>query len=175
LHNIVTLHNRNYRQEQLKSSAICHYNLQTSIVQVIRELNRDFIEYETGLGINISAPTQNQHVTTGPIESRGRFRTHPRSGDRIVAIVRFRTFYAPQQTISFDRASSTWNCKVWCNADEKTPHEYDLLIARISDDLEMLFRYYSRVHEQSDRWIPFELTTTPSGLEILASVTVSKR
>jgi pyrimidine deaminase RibD-like protein len=160
---------------QLEDARIKIGKFDPDLVQVIRQLNKDFIDYETGLGISISYPKANEAVTKGPLEFRGTFRMHPRPGDRIVALVRFNTFYAPQQAISFDRNSSTWKCNVWCNAaEEKDMHEYELIVARINDDIQILQSYYSRVNQITNKWIAIEMPTVPSGLEILAGVTVRR-
>lgn len=159
---------------QLEDTRIKIGKFEPDLVQVIRDLNRDFIDYETGLGIHISTPKEKGEVTRGPVELAGTFRMHPRAGDAVAALVRYKTSYAPQQRISFNRDLGTWSCNVWCNAEEDDVNEYELIVARINDDIQVLQAYYSQVHTITGKWIAFEMSTVPSGLEILDSVIVKR-
>ncbi len=158
---------------QLEEAGIEIGKFDSDLVHEIRSLNGKFIDYETGLGISISNPKPGDPIKRGRIEFSGTYRMRPRAGDRIVALVRQRILYAPQQPISFDRDSPTWKCGVWCTGDEKDGNEYELIVARINDDLQISFLHYSRVHGLTNKWIPIEMPIVPTGLEILASVQIT--
>jgi pyrimidine deaminase RibD-like protein len=113
------------------------------LVQEIRRINNDFIEYELGPGIKIDHPLANQAVAPGKLELSGTFRTHPRSDDHICAFTREGTKYYPQAPVNWNKETQTWNC----SAAVGGPGQYELMVARISDDLEILRLYYSRVHD----------------------------
>jgi hypothetical protein len=52
------------------------------------------------------------------------------------------------------------------------PEPYCIVVARVSEDLEVWVRSYYNVAKPTDKWIGAEMPTAPSGFEVLASVDV---
>jgi pyrimidine deaminase RibD-like protein len=170
------------------------------IVQEIRRLNRDFIDYQFGVGLMITAiqaegkpeiPVTADHrskrevleLPNGKLTIRGSYRVKPTRGDRIVLLVRRGNRYMPQQAINFDhdRANGIWQAPaayVWGKGTEN-----ELVIARISEDLEVAIQHYNTVHSvlkeepkldkiEFNRWIALIMNTEPPGFERLADLLV---
>jgi pyrimidine deaminase RibD-like protein len=120
------------------------------IVQQIRQLNSDFIEYQLGVGLLIIAiqseneteiRVEQEHrdglkvltVPQGHMTIRGTYRVKPTSGDRIVMLVRRDNRYFQQAPINFDldRTNRIW---VAPSAWVGTRHDNELFIPHMSDD-----------------------------------------
>jgi pyrimidine deaminase RibD-like protein len=171
-----------------------------SVVREIRRLNRDFIEYQLGVGLMITAVQPNGRpeiavtpdhraktvlleVPSGKIIIRGTYRVKPTRGDRIVMLVRRGrkgTRYFPQETINFDydREKGIWQApSAWVRAVGDTA-ENEFVIARVSDDLDVAMQHYVTVHtdvlkdHKIDKWIGIIMDAEPPGLERLASLWV---
>ncbi len=95
--------------------------------------------------------------------------------------LRFDRAYYPQAPIDwgFDHDSSLWRCPSvwlgWAGMDE--PSDYELIVARLSDDLRVAVRHYSTVnrvmrerHRKDGIWIGIEMDTEPPGFERLCSL-----
>jgi pyrimidine deaminase RibD-like protein len=151
------------------------------LVRQIRTLNREFIDYQLGLGFVIKSPQNGETISVDQIRLEGTCRTHPRPGDNIVVLSRSDFTYYPQAPIAYDRDRLTWQCQgfLWYFAKER-PVQYEIIVARVSEDLAFLVRHYSRVHEackerfKADAWIGLNMPTRPPGLEVLASITITR-
>jgi pyrimidine deaminase RibD-like protein len=110
------------------------------------ELNREFIEYELGLGIAISEPTASAEVPSGKrFALKGSFRTKPRTEDRVFVFNRAGDLFYPQSPPIWSTPSARlWTCGVIVGA----PGEYELVVASLSEDIDALQRYYSQVHKE---------------------------
>jgi len=127
-------------------------------------------EFTLRLGIHIVTPVDGEQVSTQrQIHMQGTYRMYSRPSDRLVVFHREGTLYYPQAPVSFDRKSSLWETRVWVSTD-KANSEHELIIARISPDLETAQRFYSRVHRETGKWIGIEMAAQPPGLEVLASI-----
>jgi pyrimidine deaminase RibD-like protein len=174
-------------------------NFDYDLVKVIRELNRDFIEYQHGLGILITEiiPTGCDPISVEPdhrtgkkvltvanehIAIRGRYNIHPSRGDQLTLFVRRNGRYYPQMPINFDldKENRTWQCprayisgklKVEGATQAQDPIN-EIIIARLSDDLIPLVRHYGTVHHETRKWIGIDMKPQPPGLEVLASIIV---
>jgi pyrimidine deaminase RibD-like protein len=142
------------------------------LVDEIKAINKSFIDYQQGLALHITWPTGNAQITKRNCEVEGTSRVRVRAGDPIVALVRQKdtNTYYPQGRVSFQR-DLTWKCGVALGALT----EYEIIIARIEGDLSILLTHYGRVHEKTGDWIGFEFPTPPSGIEVLASVSVRRK
>jgi pyrimidine deaminase RibD-like protein len=176
-------------------------NFAQHFVEEIREMNRDFIKYQLGPGLMVTAlqPERaateivvNEHhratrdkleVRRGRYSVRGTYQRRPSRGDGIYMFVRFDRTYYPQAPIDFgfDHESSLWRCpSVWLgSAEMKEPWEYEIIVARLSEDLRVSTRHYSSVnrvmrdkHHQDGIWIGIEMDSEPPGFERLASLTL---
>jgi pyrimidine deaminase RibD-like protein len=163
----------------------------SDIVQEIRDLNREFIDYQLGVGLmftavqpkdsaeiavnmNHRAGREILRVPRGMLTMRGTYRVKPTRGDRIVMFVRRGNRYMPQQAIDFeyDRSNDLWQApSAWVNCDGETC-DNELVIARVSDDLHIAFQHYNTVHSVTDKWIGVIMNTEPPGFERLASLWV---
>jgi pyrimidine deaminase RibD-like protein len=148
------------------------------LVDEIRAINREFIDYQLGLGFTINDPQANSLIQHDPIGISGTFRTHPVPGDIICVFVLHGTTYWPQSPITYNRKEATWACSpVWLKAHPAPPRHYTILVARCSDDFGVALRHYSEVAAETkkagnEQWIGLNMPTLPSGLEVLASVRV---
>jgi pyrimidine deaminase RibD-like protein len=154
---------------QLEDARIEIGKFDPDLVQVIRGLNLDFIDYQRGLGIHISYPKAGETIAKGPVELSGSYRMHPRPGDRIVVFNRWSTLYFPQAPISYDSDSRSWTCRAHPGPDHR---EQEFVVARISEDLAIAQRHYSSVHKETNRWFGLDMPTLPPGFEVLDSVEV---
>jgi pyrimidine deaminase RibD-like protein len=171
------------------------------LVKEIREMNRDFINYQLGLGMMVTAlqpegsdeiAVTERHrarreplvVRRGRIAVKGTYRVRPSSGDSISMFVRFDRTYYPQAPIDFgfDYDNSLWRCAtVWVGyKGMKDPDDYEIIVARLSDDLKVATQHYSTVnrvmsqkYKKDDIWIGIEMAQEPPGFERLASVSLS--
>jgi pyrimidine deaminase RibD-like protein len=160
-------------QWQLEDARIEIGYFDSDLVQTIKAMNFDFIDYERdGLGIQITQPVAGESVSSDrPISLRGSYRMHPRPGDRIVVFHREERFYYPQAPISWNRKDRSWEGSAWL-ASKMDGSEHELIVARISADFEVAQRLYSRAHAETGQWIGIELQSQPPGFEVLASVPV---
>jgi pyrimidine deaminase RibD-like protein len=141
------------------------------LVQLIKIQNTEFIDYMLGLGLSITYPGSGARVGS-PFPVRGIFRVFPRPGDRIRAFGRVASTYYLQAPIHWDRENKTWTCpEIFLTINEEVK-SYGIVVARISEDLEVWVRSYTHVHERTQAWVGAEMTTLPPGFEILASVDV---
>jgi pyrimidine deaminase RibD-like protein len=173
-------------------------NFAVDLILEIRSLNADFIEYQLGVGPMITtvqkmsgkelSVTENHRnnteqllVDTNRIAIRGTYRVQPRRGDRIILVVRRHGAYYPQQNIDFnyDKSRSLWQAPFAWIATGDPPVRNEIIIARLSEDLDIAFRHYDTVHrhfettkKMANQWIGFELNPEPPGFERLASVTI---
>lgn len=173
------------------------------LVKEIREMNHDFINHQLGPGLmftaiqpdgaNEIAITENHRarretltLRPGRISLKGTYRVRPLRGEDIRMLVRFDHRYYPQAPIdfSFDHENSLWRCpSVWLgSAGMQDPCDYELIIARISDDLNIAMRQYSAVnrfmkdkHKLDNVWVGIEMNPEPPGFERFASLTLSVR
>lgn len=172
-------------------------NFDPEFVREIRELNREFIDYQLGVGLTIRAvkpegaaeiEVDERHrargrsieVRRGRISVTGTYRVRPSPGDRITMLVRFGNLYFPQAPIdfSFDRENSMWLCPSvylgWPGMDSQ--NDYEIIVARTSEDLDVSVGHYYAVHEwvrlnhKIEAWVGIEMKQPP-GLERLVSLT----
>ena len=167
------------------------------IVQEIHRLNRDFIEYQLGVGLMITAvqpegspelvvtPDHRARrevlsVPSGKLTICGTYRVKPTRGDRIVMLVHRSNRYFPQPAINFDhdRGKGLWQApSAWVQAEGDIA-DNELIIARVSDDLDVAFQHYNTVHSdvlrdlKIDKWVGVVMNTEPPGLERLANLWV---
>jgi pyrimidine deaminase RibD-like protein len=160
-------------QWQLEDRRIEIGYFDSDLVQTIKAMNSDFIDYERdGIGIHITAPKVDGTVTNkSPVSLLGSYRIHPRAGDRIVVFHREQTFYYPQAPISWNRKNRSWKGSAWLQSTIEGS-EHELIVARISADLEVAQRLYSRAHTATGQWIGIDMQSPPPGFEVLASVRV---
>jgi pyrimidine deaminase RibD-like protein len=137
-------------------------------IREIRELNRGFIDYQSDPGISISGPINNTNVKEGFVTIRGTYRNSPIKDDRFCIFVRNNRHYRPQEHISF-LPDGKWESRVWIKAGDEARQ---VLITRISDDIEAMVAYYSKVYKDCNQWVSIEMPTLPSGIEILAELSL---
>jgi len=177
-------------------------NFTPELVKEIRELNRDFINHQLGPGLMITAiqpdgadeiavteyhraGRETLEVRHGRISVKGTYRIRPSNGERISMFVRFSRSYYPQAPIDFgfDHDNLMWHCpSVYLGSKNKEgPTEYEIIIAGLSDDLNVAIHHYSTVNlvmknkYKVDAWVGIEMVTEPPGFEGLASLTLSAR
>ena len=187
---------------ELEDNRIRVRYFEPDIAEQVRHLNRDFIDYQLGVGLLITAVqpdgkpeliVTSDHrakrnvlqVPAGRLMIRGGYRVKPTRGDRIVPFVRRGNNYRPQRAITFDydQENRMWQAPsayVWGN------RENELIIARVSKDFDVAIRHYNTVHTALDsneklktidfeKWIPIVIETEPSGFESLAHLWVFAR
>jgi hypothetical protein len=121
-----------------------------------------------------------------PISGNGSYRVRPSPGEGIEMFVRFSRTYYPQAPMDFgfDHENSLWRCpSVWLgSAGMDDPSQYEIVVARLSDDLKVAVRHYSTVnrvmrdkHKHAGIWIGIEMDPEPPGFERLCSLTVKVR
>jgi pyrimidine deaminase RibD-like protein len=178
-------------------------NFDQQLVKEIREMNRDFINHQLGPGLMFTAIqpdgadeiaiTENHRarrdtltLRPGRISLKGTYRVRPLRGENIQMLVRFDHRYYPQAPIdfSFDQENSLWRCPAVWLGSASTPEgswDYELIIARVSDDLNIAMSQYSTVNRFMkgkhglDVWVGIEMNPEPPGFERLASLTLSVR
>jgi hypothetical protein len=157
-------------QWQLEDAGIEVGHFDSDLVQTIKAMNGDFIDYERdGLGIHITQPKAGESFSNKrPVPLRGTYRMHPRPGDRIVVFHREDRFYYPQAPISWNRKNRSWLGSAWL-ASKTEGSEHELIVARISADLEVAQRLYSRAHAETERWIDAKPTAGIRGFGFCAS------
>ncbi len=144
------------------------------LVRAVKAQNTEFTSYMLGLGLRITSPIDGEIITSDPVAVHGLFRVFPRPGDRIRAFGRSSTWYYPQMPIEWNRDQGTWTCpRVFLKAGPK-PRPYGIVVARVSEDLEIWVRSYTNVHTLTNQWIGGEMPTPPPGFEVLASVDVTR-
>jgi pyrimidine deaminase RibD-like protein len=178
-------------------------NFAQQFVKEIREMNRDFIDYQLGPGLMVTAiqpeganeivVTEHHRARREPLEVRrgrisvkGTYRVRPSRGDSIHMFLRFSRTYYPQAPIdfAFDHENSLWRCpSVWLGWDGmEDSSDYEIIVARLSEDLNVATRHYSTVnrvmkykHMLEGIWIGIEMDPEPPGFERLASLTLMVR
>ena len=179
-------------------------NFAQQFVKEIREMNRDFINYQLGPGLMVTAIqpegadeialTEHHRARREPLEVRrgrisvkGTYRVRPSRGDSIRMLLRFSQTYYPQAPIDFgfDHENSLWRCpSVWLGWDGMGDvSDYEIIVARLSEDLNVATRHYSTVnrvmknnkHKLDNIWIGIEMDPEPPGFERLASLTLRVR
>jgi diaminohydroxyphosphoribosylaminopyrimidine deaminase/5-amino-6-(5-phosphoribosylamino)uracil reductase len=160
----------------LESVGISVGKFESDFVSKIKAMNSEFIDYTLGLGVAISSPSNGATVEVEPISVRGTYRVRPRPGDNVVLFGRAGSIYYPQAAISWSRnpEDRTWECPaVWLTAGDE-PRQYGLVVARVSEDLSVWLRSYTRVGEITKQWIGADMRTPPPGFEVLASISVTR-
>jgi pyrimidine deaminase RibD-like protein len=175
-------------------------NFTQELVKEIREMNRDFINHQLGPGLMITSiqpegtneiKVSEHHragrelltVPRGRVSVRGTYRVRPSRGESISAFVRSGRTYYPQAPIDFgfDHHNSLWLCpSVYLGSKRMVgPSELEIIIARLSDDLNVATRHYSTVNRfmknkhSLDVWVGIEIDPEPPGFERLASLIMS--
>jgi pyrimidine deaminase RibD-like protein len=149
------------------------------LVLAIRAMNREFFDYQLGLGFVITSPTESETIASGTCTLRGTYRVHPRPGDRIHVFTRVRITYWPQAPISYERDQGAWSCSVGFGTI-RAPEDAEIIVARVSEDFAVSVSQYNVVHRVTKRntlqgaWIGIEMPTVPPGFEVLASVQVKR-
>jgi pyrimidine deaminase RibD-like protein len=172
-------------------------------VKEIGEMNHDFINHQLGPGLMFTAIQPNQaneikvtenhrarretlSVQRGRISLEGTYRVRPLRGESIRMFVRFGHRYYPQAPIdfAFDHENSLWQCaSVWVGyAGMENPTDYELVIGRLSDDLNVAIRHYFEVNRLMREkysvdgvWLGVEMDPEPPGFERLTSLTLNVR
>lgn len=176
-------------------------NCAQQFVEEIREMNRDFINYQLGPGLMVTAlqpegaATEivvNEHhrarretleVRRGRFSVKGTYQRRPSRGDSISMFVQFNRTYYPQAPIDFgfDHENLLWRCpSVWLGSKAmQGSSEYEIIVARLSEDLRVSTRHYNTVnrvmrdkHKLDNIWIGIEMDSEPPGFERLASLTL---
>jgi pyrimidine deaminase RibD-like protein len=174
-------------------------NFPQELVKEIREMNQDFINHQLGPGLMITAiqpdgtneiavsehhraKRETLEVRRGRISVKGTYQVRPSPGESIFMFVRFSRTYYPQAPIDFgfDQDNSLWRCpKVWLGYDGMgNLADYEIIVARLSDDLRVAARHYSTVNRvmnnkhNLDVWIGIEMDLEPPGFERLTSLTL---
>lgn len=156
---------------QLEDARIQIGKFDSDLVRVIKDLNHEFISYQLGLGIQIISPDLNELMHTNKIAVTGKYRTRPRPGDHVVLFVRQNVTYYPQKPITWDRDGTWTAAEVWINGSDN-PIQYDLVVARVSGDVDVILRQYTHVFNVTGKWIGIDIESLPSGIEVLASTSV---
>jgi pyrimidine deaminase RibD-like protein len=182
---------------ELEESGIKVRYFDADIAQEIRRLNQEFIDYQLGVGLMITAVQPDGSVElavtaahrtkreilavpSGKLTIRGTYRVKPTRGDRIVMLVRRGNRYSPQPTINFDhdRSKELWQAPfAWVHVSEEVP-DNELVVARVSEDLHIAFQHYNTVHSdvlrefKTDKWFGVIMNPEPSGFERLANLWV---
>jgi len=173
-------------------------NFAQRFVREIRQMNRDFINYQLGPGLMVTAiqaegrdeTAVTEHhrarrdtleVQTRKIAVKGSYRVRPSPGDNIRLFVGRNHIYYPQAPIDFgyDHENSLWLCPTVAIGEPNVPSDNEIVIARISEDLNVAVRQYGRVNRQMKQrhnldhvWVGIEMDPEPPGFERLASVIV---
>ncbi len=137
------------------------------LVKEIRELNRTFINYQSEPGIIIDGPSNNATVPEGIIVLTGTCRNQPLKQDRLCVFARCGSEYRPQSPITF-LPKGKWQCNVWIGEGER-----QVLVTRVSEDVQVMVGYYSKVHTKTKEWVAIDIAAIPDGIEILAEISVT--
>ena len=176
---------------ELESKGINVRYFASDIARKIRHLNRDFIEYQLGVGLlitkvqptnSVECEVNHDHrarrimltVPGGMLILGGAYRVKPTRGDRIMLFVRRGNRYMPQHTINFDyeRDKRFWQApSAWVGIEDGI-NDNELIIARVSDDLQIALQHYSTVHSATNKWIGIVMDAEPPGFERLANLWV---
>jgi pyrimidine deaminase RibD-like protein len=178
-------------------------NFVQQFVKEIREMNQDFINYQLGPGLMVTAiqpegateivvtehhraRRETLEVRRGRISVKGTYRVRPSRGDSISMFVRFSRTYFPQAPIDFgfDHENLLWRCASvslgWAGMEDSM--DYEIIVARLSEDLNVATRHYNTVnrvmrdkHNRDGIWIGIEMDPEPPGFERLASLTLRVR
>ena len=168
-------------------------NFDFDLVQEIREMNAAFINDQLGLGLMITQiqPEGAELIEVTPDHRmkrkilevgkykntiRGVYRVRPQPGDSIAMFVRRDRTYNPQAPInfSFDQENRMWEIPaVWLGSNPE-PATYEIIIARLSADLNVATRHYSDVHSATRQWVGLHMDPEPPGFERLASLTLRR-
>lgn len=158
---------------RLEESRVEIEKFPADLVQKIRQQNAEFIDYMQGVGVHIVNPSDGDSVTS-PIKVNGTYRIRPRSGDNIRLFVVQDAEYFPQTLIEWSTEARTWRCSPVHLGGGTESIEYSIVVARLSDDLEVALRHYNRVGRKLKDWIGLQMPVRPRGFEILASVGVTR-
>ena len=82
--------------------------------------------------------------------------------------------YFPQAPISFnvDKENRRWEVpSIWLGSDQDSP-ESELIIARLSADLNVATWQYSEVHRVTHQWVGLQMDSEPPGFERLAQLII---
>lgn len=178
-------------------------NFAQRFVEEIREMNREFINYQLGPGLMVTAiqpdgangievtehhraRRETLEVQRGRISVTGTYRVRPSRGDSISLFVRSNRTYFPQAPIDFgfDHENSLWRCPhVWLGwSGMEDSSDYEIIVARLSEDLNVATRHYNTVnrvmrdkHKRDGIWIGIEMDPEPPGFERLASLSLTVR
>ena len=115
----------------------------------------------------------------------GTYRVRPSTGESISTFVCSGRTYFPQDPIDFtlDYDNSLWRSSVYLGyKDMEDRSKYEIIIAKLSDDLNIATRHYYKVnrfmknnHKLREIWVGIEMDPEPPGFERLASLTLSVR
>jgi hypothetical protein len=107
---------------------------------------------------------------------RGIFRARPQRGDNILMFVRWDRDYYPQPPISFDfhLENHMWAAWVYLGSDGEPTTDYEIIVARVSADLNVATTQYVRVYQATGQWVGLLLDPEPSGFERLVSLNVRR-
>jgi pyrimidine deaminase RibD-like protein len=158
---------------RLEESHVQVAKFDADFVEKIRQQNVDFIDYMQGIGVHIVTPGEDEKVIS-PIAVEGTYRIRPRSGDNIRLLVVRGIEHFPQNLIDWSTDSRTWRCFPVHLGGGAEPVDYSIVIARVSDDLDVALRHYSRVGSKFKNWVGLEMSVRPRGFEVLGSVRVTR-
>jgi len=173
-------------------------NFAEPFVKEIRLMNRAFIDYQLGPGLMVIAiqpegadeiTVSERHrtrrdtleVQTRKMAVKGTYRVRPSPGDNIRLFVRRDHAYYPQAPIDFgyDHENSLWLCPTVVVGDPNVSSDNEIVIARVSEDLNVAVRQYGRVNRHMKQkydlnqvWVGIEMDPEPPGFDKLASVIV---
>jgi pyrimidine deaminase RibD-like protein len=156
---------------RLEESRVEIGKFDADLVERIRQQNADFIDYMQGIGVHIVNPSDGDKVSS-PLEVKGTYRTRPRSGDNIRLMVLRGIEYFPQSLIVWNTDTRTWRCSPVHLGGGGEPVDYSIVVGRVSDDLDVALRHYSRVGRDFKNWVGLEMPVRPRGFEVLASTKV---
>ena len=157
--------------------------LEPDLVLAIRAMNREFFDYQLGLGFKITSPLSGAAISAGTHKVLGTFRVHPRPGDRIHVFNRVGFRYWPQEPIVYEREKDSWSCNVGFGTI-KGPTDGEIIVARVSEDFAVAVSQYGVVHRVIKQnnpvthpngvWIAIEMQARVPGFEVLASVPIRR-
>jgi hypothetical protein len=80
--------------------------------------------------------------------------------------------YWPQHEVQFDKVNKTWQGHIYVGSSQAdTP--VTIMLVRLSDDYDLLAKYYGRVYHVTRKYVSIDMSSVPSSFDVLTEITVT--